>query len=140
MFTFYFIASAIHIFLDSQLLLDGQVDHVQEAFAVSSAAKLKPYLEWEDLATVTHALIVPWLDCCNSFYFGAFEDHSEWSSAWSSSFVGWHESWWTYCIYFIGLHWLPKVFQALVLINNALYSLTPGYLQNYLSNCIQPNW
>lgn len=52
-------------------MLEVQVDHVQEAFAVSSAIKLKPYLEWEDLVTVIHALIITWLDCYNSFYFGA---------------------------------------------------------------------
>lgn len=49
------------MFPDSQLLLNGQGDQVREAFAVSSAAKLKPYLKWEDLATGTHALIIPWL-------------------------------------------------------------------------------
>ncbi|KAF7249944.1 Succinate--CoA ligase [GDP-forming] subunit beta, mitochondrial [Varanus komodoensis] len=96
---------SLGVLLDPELSLEAQVT------ALRLIHQLRPYLEYDCLASVTHALVTSRLDFCNALYVG---------------------------LPLKTLHWFPievrAQFKVLVMTYKALNGLGPGYLKE----CLHP--
>ncbi|KAF7249234.1 1-phosphatidylinositol 4,5-bisphosphate phosphodiesterase beta-1 [Varanus komodoensis] len=136
------------VLLNPELSLEAQVtDVVRSTFLqLQLSHQLRPYLEDDCLATVTHALVTSQLDYCNTLYMGL-----SLKTVWILQMVQnraarlltgtGHYSHITPVLY--QLHWLSievwAQFQVLVITYKALNGLGPGYLKErllpYLPSC-----
>ncbi|KAF7247022.1 putative RNA-directed DNA polymerase from transposon BS [Varanus komodoensis] len=139
---------SLGVLLDPELSLEAQVTAVaRSAFLqLRLIHQLRPYLEDNCLATVTHALVTSRLDFCNALYVRLplktvrILQMVQNRAARLRMGTG-HYSHITPVLY--QLHWLPiKVraqFKVLVITYKALNSLGPGYLKErlrpYLPSC-----
>ncbi|KAF7253194.1 von Willebrand factor A domain-containing protein 3B [Varanus komodoensis] len=126
---------SLGVLLDPELSLEAQVTVVVR----SSFYQLRPYLENDCLATVTHALVTSCLDFCNALYVGLplktvrilqlVQNRATRLLMGTGRYVHMtpvlHQ-----------LHWLPievwAQFKVLVMTYKALNGLRPGYLKEHL--------
>ncbi|KAF7248769.1 Transcription elongation factor A protein 2 [Varanus komodoensis] len=132
---------SLGVLLDPELSLEAQVTAVaRSAFLqLRLIHQLRPFLENDCLATVTHALVTSRLDFCNALYVGL-----PLKTVWILQLVQNRAArllTGTGCCSHITpvlhqLHWLPievwAQFKVLVMTYKALNSLEPGYLKERL--------
>ncbi|KAF7237429.1 Motile sperm domain-containing protein 1 [Varanus komodoensis] len=132
---------SLGVLLDPELSLEAQVTAVARSafFQLRLIHQLRPYLENDCLATVTHALVTSRLDFCNALYVGL-----PLKTVWILQMVQnraarllagtGRYSRITPVLY--QLHWLPievrAQFKVLVITYKALNGLGPGYLKERL--------
>ncbi|KAF7247239.1 Calcium uptake protein 1, mitochondrial [Varanus komodoensis] len=132
---------SLGVLLDPELSLEAQVTAVaRSAFLqLQLIHQLRPYLEYDCLATVTHALVTSCLDFCNALYVGLplktvrilqlVQNRAARLLTGTGRYVHMtpvlHQ-----------LHWLPievrAQFKVLVMTYKALNGLGPGYLKERL--------
>ncbi|KAF7251619.1 HHIP-like protein 1 [Varanus komodoensis] len=132
---------SLGVLLDPELSLEAQVTAVaRSAFLqLRLIHQLRPYLEYDCLATVTHALVTSCLDFCNALYVGLplktvrilqlVQNRAARLLTGTGRYV--HMT-----SVLRQLHWLPievrAQFKALVMTYKALNGLGPGYLKERL--------
>ncbi|KAF7246057.1 ATPase WRNIP1 [Varanus komodoensis] len=132
---------SLGVLLDPELSLEAQMTVVaRNAFLqLRLIHQLRPYLEDDCLATVTHALVTSWLDFCNVCYVGL-----PFKTVWILQMVQnraarllmgtGHYYRITPVLY--QLHWLPievrAQFKVLIITYKVLNGLGPGYFISYL--------
>ncbi|KAF7249279.1 Peroxisome proliferator-activated receptor gamma coactivator 1-beta [Varanus komodoensis] len=132
---------SLGVLLDPELSLEAQVTAVaRSAFLqLQLIHQLRPYLEYDCLATVTHALVTSHLDFCNALYVGLplkmvrILQLVQNRAARLLTGTG-------RCVHMTPvlrqLHWLPieirAQFKVLVMTYKALNGLGPGYLKERL--------
>ncbi|KAF7238810.1 hypothetical protein EYD10_14545 [Varanus komodoensis] len=132
---------SLGVLLNPELSLEAQVTAVaRSAFLqLQLIRQLRPYLEYDCLATVTHALVTSRLDFCNTLYVGLplktvwilqlVQNRAARLLTGTGRYV--HMT-----PVLCQLHWLPievrAQFKVLVMTYKALNSLGPGYLKERL--------
>ncbi|KAF7248337.1 C3a anaphylatoxin chemotactic receptor [Varanus komodoensis] len=132
---------SLGVLLDPELSLKAQVTVVARSafFQLRLIHQLRPYLEYDCLATVTHALVTSRLDFCNALYVGlplkTVQILQLVQNRAARLLTG------TGCYVHMTsvlrqLHWLPievrTQFKVLVMTYKALNGLGPGYLKERL--------
>ncbi|KAF7243474.1 Far upstream element-binding protein 1 [Varanus komodoensis] len=132
---------SLGVLLDPELSLEAQVTEVARSafFQLRLIHQLRPYLEYDCLVAVTHALVTSRLDFCNTLYVGLplktvrilqlVQNRAARLLTGTGHYVHMtpvlHQ-----------LHWLPievrAQFKVLVTTYKALNSLGPGYLKEHL--------
>ncbi|KAF7240874.1 putative RNA-directed DNA polymerase from transposon BS [Varanus komodoensis] len=132
---------SLGVLLDPELSLEAQVTAVARSafFQLRLIHQLRPYLEYDCLVTVTHALVTSHLDFCNALYVGL-----PLKTVWILQLV---QNRAARLLTGTGryahmtpvlrqLHWLPievrAQFKVLVITYKALNGLGPGYLKEHL--------
>ncbi|KAF7250405.1 Vacuolar protein sorting-associated protein 13A [Varanus komodoensis] len=134
---------SLGVLLDPELSLEAQVTAVARSafFQLRLIHQLRPYLEYDCLATVTHALVTSRLDFCNALYVGLplkmvrilqlVQNRAARLLTGTGRYV--HMT-----PVLRQLHWLPievrAQFKVLVITYKALNGLGPGYLKE----CLRP--
>ncbi|KAF7243157.1 Ephrin type-A receptor 4 [Varanus komodoensis] len=132
---------SLGVLLDPELSLEAQVTAVARSafFQLRLIHQLRPYLEYDCLATVTHALVTSRLDFCNALYVGLplktvrilqlVQNRAARLLTGTGRYV--HMT-----PVLRQLHWLPievwAQFKVLVMTYKALNGLGPGYLKEHL--------
>ncbi|KAF7236044.1 putative RNA-directed DNA polymerase from transposon BS [Varanus komodoensis] len=134
---------SLGVLLDPELSLEAQVTAVARSafFQLQLIHQLRPYLEYDYLTTVTHALVTSRLDFCNALYVGLplkmvrilqlVQNRAARLLTGTGRYV--HMT-----PVLRQLHWLPievrAQFKVLVMTYKALNGLGPGYLKE----CLRP--
>ncbi|KAF7236386.1 Small glutamine-rich tetratricopeptide repeat-containing protein alpha [Varanus komodoensis] len=132
---------SLGVLLDPELSLEAQVTAAARStfFQLRLIHQLRPYLEYDCLATVTHALVTSRLDFCNALYVGLplktvrilqlVQNRAARLLTGTGHYV--HMT-----PVLCQLHWLPievqAQFKVLVMTYKALNGLGPGYLKERL--------
>uniref|UniRef100_A0A8D2KSV3 Reverse transcriptase domain-containing protein n=1 Tax=Varanus komodoensis TaxID=61221 RepID=A0A8D2KSV3_VARKO len=130
---------SLGVLLDPELSLEAQVTAVARSAFLQLINQLRPYLEYDCLATVTHALVTSHLDFCNTLYVGLplktvrtlqlVQNRAARLLTGTGRYV--HMT-----PVLRQLHWLPiearAQFKVLIMTYKALNGLGPGYLNERL--------
>ncbi|XP_078241606.1 uncharacterized protein LOC140704410 [Pogona vitticeps] len=132
---------SLGVLLDPSLTLEAQVDSVSRGafLQLRRIYQLRPYLDEQNLAAVTHALVTTRLDYCNALYVGLplkTVRRLQLAQNRAARLVSGAAARTHITPVLKNLHWLPVAaraqFKVLTLTYKALNGLGPGYLKDRL--------